>query len=106
MNRLVEETVFGGKPDIERRPEFWGPYVDGKEQILRRARPIADLQKQRPHAVAAIDRAAAQLGRAVDTIVFLPIIAKNRDMAMLLDTVTGMPLAVLDVDPWLANTAR
>ena len=106
MSRLVEETVFGGKPDIERRPEFWGPYVDGKEQILRRARPIADLQKQRPHAVTAIDRAAAQLGRAADTIVFLPIIAKNRDMAMLLDTVTGMPLAVLDVDPWLANTAR
>ena len=106
MNRLVEETVFGGKPDIERRPEFWGPYVDGREQILRRARPLADLQKQRPHAVTAIDRAAARLGRADDTIAFLPIIAKNRDMAMLLDTVTGMPLAVLDVDPWLANTAR
>ena len=28
LQKLLDETVFGGKPDIERRPEFWSRYED------------------------------------------------------------------------------
>ncbi|HLF09714.1 MAG TPA: TfpX/TfpZ family type IV pilin accessory protein [Gammaproteobacteria bacterium] len=101
MQRLVDETVFGSRPDIERRPEFWSAYAEQTSQVLARSRPIATLKAQRPRAARDIDRLVAALGRPEDELAFLPIIAKNRDLSMIIDTSDGMPLDVLDVDPWV-----
>jgi hypothetical protein len=105
FNRLIEETLFGGRPDIERRPEFWGRYTDRTAEVLAQARPLAQLKAQRPLAAKNIEQAAAKLERDESTLAFLPVIAKNRDLAMLVDSATGMPLGALDVDPWLRRTA-
>ncbi len=34
--RLLDETVFQGKPDLERRPDYWAPYAEELQPRSRR----------------------------------------------------------------------
>jgi hypothetical protein len=102
FQKLLDETVFGGKPDIERRPEFWSRYEVEAAQVTRRAQPLATLQAARPDDRAKIAALQAKLGLAAERIAFVPMIAKNRDVSLLVDSTTGSPLDVVDVDPWIA----
>jgi hypothetical protein len=99
MQRLIDDTL-AGKPDIERRPEFWGSYAEGAGQIVARASPAAAFAASRPDAAAAIDAFVARRGMARDRLGFLPVIAKNRDLTLVVDLADGRPLDVIDVDPW------
>jgi hypothetical protein len=101
MQRLLEETLFQGKPDIERRPEFWSAYTQQTAQVLTRSRPLTTLKTERPQAAGDIDGLVAALGRAEDKLAFLPVLAKNRDLSMIIDATNGTLLEVLDVDPWV-----
>jgi hypothetical protein len=102
---LLDETVFNGKPDIERRPDYWTPYAKGAAQVAARARPLAELKLGRPQAVAAIAALPARLGIPEERLGFLPLIARNRDLSFIVDMTSGAPLEVLDVDPWLDDAA-
>jgi hypothetical protein len=99
--RLLEETVFEGQPDIERRPEFWTRYDGQLDQIRRVARPVAALEAAQPGTAARLAAFAAKHGVRLERVGFVPITARNRDLAFLLDLSTGTPLGVLDVDPWV-----
>jgi hypothetical protein len=103
FQKLLDETVFGGQPDIERRPEFWSRYEDEAAQVIHRARPLAALRAARPEAAAKIAALPAKLGVPEERLGFLPMIAKNRDVSIVVDAATGAPLEVLDVDPWIAS---
>lgn len=105
INRLIDETVFGGQPDIERRPEYWQPFGDNGSQVIPRSRPLAALHAARPDAAAEIAALAAKLERTEDQIAFLPLIAKNRDVSVIVDATTGAPIDVVDVDPWIDTAA-
>lgn len=99
--RLLDETVFGGKPDIDRRPEFWSRYDEQAAQVLARQQPLATLRAARPDSHAAIGALVDALDVAEEQLGFVPMIAKNRDVSMIVDAKTGEPLEVLDVDPWI-----
>ena len=102
MQRLLEETLFEGKPDIEQRPEFWANYAAQATQVVARAQPLATLRAERSDAAAALDRVVAALGRPERELGFLPVVAKNKDLAMIVEAASGQPLEVIDVDPWIA----
>ena len=99
--RLLEETLFGGKPDIDRRPEFWSRYEEQAAQVIETQRPLSALRSGRPESVAAIGALAQRLGVPEERLGFVPMVAKNRDVTMIVDATTGEPLEVLDVDPWV-----
>ena len=101
--KLLDETVLQGKADIERRPDFWKPYSDAAAQVGARALPLAALKAARPQAAAAIDALAGRLGVPEQRLGFLPLIARNRDLSFIVDATSGVPLEVLDVDPWLGD---
>jgi hypothetical protein len=102
--RLLDETLLQGKPDIERRPDFWSAYAERAEQVGARARPLAALSAARPQAASAIAALPARLGVPAERLGFLPLIARNRDLSFIVDMTSGTPLDVLDVDPWLGDT--
>lgn len=104
QQKLLDETVFGGKPDIERRPEFWSRYEDEAAQVIARARPLAALRAARPDSGAKIAELLARLGLAEQRVAFVPMIAKNRDVSLIIDIASGAPLEVLDVDPWIEDS--
>jgi hypothetical protein len=101
--RLLEETVFGGLPDIERRPEYWRPYAAETAQVAMRARPLATLRAARPKSAAQIAAVTARLGLPEQRLGFVPLIARNRDLSFIVDLTSGAPLEVLDVDPWIGD---
>ena len=99
--RLLDETLFGGKPDIDRRPEFWSRYDAQAAQVVATQRPLAALRAARPDSAARIAALAARLDRPEESLGFVPMVAKNRDVTMIVDAATGEPLEVVDVDPWI-----
>lgn len=99
--QLLNETVFEGKPDIERRPEFWQPYEQHRTAVLAKSLPLADLAAARPDAAGRIAAFAERIERGMNELRFLPLVGRGNDTAIVLDPETAEPLGVLDVDPWL-----
>lgn len=100
QQRLLDETLFRGLPDVERRPEFWEPFAERASLVQRVQRPLSGLRLEQPSAARAIDALTANLGLPESRLGYVPLIAKNRDVAFIVDAETGAPLDVLDVDPW------
>jgi len=99
--RLIDETLFEGKLDIDRRPEFWGRYEEHTAQVANRQHPLAELQAARPEAAASITALPKKLGLPAERLGYVPMNAKNRDVTAVIDTETGALLDVIDVDPWI-----
>ena len=103
--RLLEETVLQGKPDIERRPDYWMPYASATALVGAKALPLAALRAARPQAAATIDALPKRLGVPDERLGYLPLLARNRDLSFIVDVSSGAPLEVLDVDPWTGDHA-
>ncbi len=100
FQRLLQETLFEGKPDIERRPERWSAYADSKDAVLARAEPLSVLLEKRPGAAAEITRISRALDMDPAEILYLPAIGGDRALTLVIDPETALPLASLDFDPW------
>jgi hypothetical protein len=100
FDRLINETVFEGKKDIDRRPEFWKPYPAGIATMRAAARPFSDLlQGDQVRA----ERARGWLaGReeGAHQYLYLPLRGKIQDIVIVLHAHIGYPVDMLVVDPW------
>lgn len=101
MQQLLDDVLFEGKPDIERRPELWAPYEEQTQVVAARARPLRDLADARPAARNEIERVAETRGCAIDALGYLPLVGRNRDFTFVVDKTTGALVDLIDVDPWL-----
>lgn len=101
-DRLLTETLFEGKPDIDRRPEFWTGFQETREQALAAGKPLQAVADAYPGEQAAITRLASEQGRAVTTLRFLPLVATGRDLVAVLHPDTAEVAAFLDVNPWIS----
>lgn len=97
MQRLLDETVFEGKPDIERRPEFWRPYAEQVGRVIARLKALDALAARD---ASRTDRLLEHLDRPADELGYVPLIGKDRDFAFVIDKQTGAPIDLLDIDPW------
>jgi hypothetical protein len=100
MERLINETVLQGKPDIDRRPEFWDRYDAHVAEIAARAKPLPTLAARGGEVAARVATLPRTLGVAEDRLGVVPLVAKSRYLSLVVDTDTGEPLAVFAVDPW------
>ncbi len=104
FQRLLEETVFEGKPDIQYRPEFWSPYSDSSDAVARRARSLASLATEKPEAEALIAEFARALERDISEFSYVPLVGKDRSFVFVIDAMTAEPIDIIDADPWEENT--
>lgn len=99
-NALIDDVIFGGGPDIDRRPEFWHPYAAGAAAARARARPLTDLSSggdKRARILTAW--LASQPGRPGE-YAYLPIRGRAADALLILHAKIGYPVDILVVDPW------
>jgi hypothetical protein len=97
-----DSVLIGGRPDLERRPEFWLTLAKGKAAIMASARPVSELMAQRPAAVGALQKAADRMGLDPAELRFVPLVGKQRDFAALLDPETAHVSHVVAIDnPWI-----
>ena len=100
FQRLLHETLFEGKPDIERRPEFWTPYSEGSAAVIARARSLKDLVEEKPEAEGEVAKLTAKTGLDIDRLAYLPFVGKDESFTFVLDAETGMPIDIINIDPW------
>lgn len=103
QQRLLDETVFGGKPDIDHRPESWLPYREQMSQVLASAKPLSSLHSSRPDVRAQIERLPGRLGLPAQRVGFVPVAARERYLALVIDMTTGASLEAIEQDPWAAD---
>lgn len=103
FQKLLEETVFGGAPDLERRPEYWHPFDEGRSAILARARTLDTLSTARPEAAVSIAKASRALGREPGELPYVPVVAHETSLTLVLDPQSARPLAALAIDPWIES---
>jgi len=93
------DDVFAGKPDLERRPEYWDVYEKHTAGIIERATPLAQMARERPDARDRINT-FIQSRTDGDDLVGLPVIGKKNTLFFVLDKMTRLPVGVIDFDPW------
>ena len=47
-----------------------------------------------------VDRFLKRYNGKLEDYLFLPMVGKNNDMALLIDKITGLPVDGIAVDPW------
>jgi hypothetical protein len=99
--RLLQEVMFEGKPDLQFRPEFWHAYDGRAKEALRAARPLADLRGARPDAVEGIDTLVRDHGGDIARLRFVPGLMHGGQFAAVLEGASGELLGYLQTDPWL-----
>ena len=100
QQRLLQEILFEGKPDIERRPEFWSPYANRSADVIARATSLAELLDRNPGARAEIARLTDTLNTEIETLAYVPLIGKLTSFAFVIDAETAAPIDIISVDPW------
>lgn len=98
------EEVMMGKPDIDRRPEYWSSYAEKADQVIARADAFSEFRPK-----SAVDREKIEQARQrhanADQLVYLPIIANELVYSVLLDPETKQPVDFIDVNPWEQSSA-
>jgi hypothetical protein len=100
MNRLIDETVFLGMQDIDRRPEFWKPYPHGMSFIKEAAKPLSALATSNDDRAESIKQWLARQELSADAYLYLPVRGKVADGMMILHADIGYPVGILAIDPW------
>ena len=101
QQRILEETLLEGKPDIHQRPEYWSAYAEQADQVNKGVRTLSDLLERRPDGAEAIYKVAGESNADdVNRLIFAPIMGKQRVFSLVLDPLSLLPIAIIDVDPW------
>ena len=98
-NKLMFEAA-DGKPDIERRPEYYKPYLPNVNKVMERAKTLNELIKANENNKRKVEEFLKKHDRQADGLVFFPIVGRNTDLALVVDQVTGLPLGAISADPW------
>jgi hypothetical protein len=99
QQQLLEETIFGGAPDIEQRPSLWVPYEEDIEAVVSAAYPLELLRTSESTAVQ-VERVIARLGVEESALGFFPMNTVKNDACAIVDLNSGSLLAVIDINPW------
>ena len=83
---------------LSTRTELWMPYDKAVPEILKAAKPVAQLISKTPAFAAPLQRALAQAGRSEADTVYLPLASRASFGTALLDAKTGQPVALLPLD--------
>lgn len=95
------DLALQGK-DLPLRPEYYIPYDTQRDQAKQKAMPIKRLKELNPAATAEIDKDVRATGKKEDQIGFLPLKARNKDLAVIIDKATGDVIDYWVYRPWEA----
>jgi len=92
------DVLFSGVAgkDVELFPKYYAPYEPQAQNALKRAKDVSILLQRD---AAAVRGYLDSSGRSPGSVKFLPLRART-DGAVLIDAASGMPLEILQVDPW------
>ena len=99
QSEIMMAAVNGGN-DLSNLPDLFVPYDEVKARAAQRAKPLAELAKREPQNAPVVKSFVTTSGRAEDAMGFLPMKARNKDMAVVVDKGTGDIVGIVPVNPW------
>ena len=90
-------AALNGVP-LSAQPDLWQPYPLGKSEVLKAAKPVAELMNKYPASRNEIERVLLAAGvSSPSSLVYLPLVTRNASWTAFLDAntaeiVTAMPL--------------
>lgn len=91
--------ALAGK-DVSLRPKFYVEYALQREEIRRRAKPLAELHQKHPEASAMIRDSLADTKHDEARTLWLPVQHKEGFWTALIDADSATPLTYIPVDPY------
>ena len=98
--KFLFSVVMDGQPDLERRPEYYHPYLSHKDKVIQKAKSLEELIKSDENNKLEIDKFLKRQGGKLEDYLYLPLVGKNNDLALAIDRVSGLPVDGISVDPW------
>ncbi len=96
---LTLESALGGA-DLYVRPNLYVPYAEVAADAARVAKPLSRLARGGPDAAQQVRTFIDHSGRSEASVGYVPVRARNRDMAAIVDRNTGEVVGFLPIDPW------
>lgn len=101
FQRFLDSVLFEGQPDLERRAEFWEPWLSGAQDVRASVRLLSEFDPANELEQAAIEDAVRRLGNAHPQLGLLPVGGIEDDIGLLVDKESLELLGVIEVNPWL-----
>lgn len=100
LQGLLADVLFEGKPDIERRPEFWRDYSAHVQEVLAKASAMESLIDANPGIAENIDAIAERQGKDREGLGVIPVVGRERDFAYIVDLDDASPLGIVGIEAW------
>lgn len=97
-------SALAGK-DIEQFPRYYVAYDEVAPALAARARVLAELRGMHPAQVRLVDAFVQRHGGDEQAMVWVPLVAHDADIVMVLERRTGRTLGSLQLDPWQASAS-
>lgn len=82
------------------QPALWQPYELARNDILKAAKPVAELKARVEGWDDILDSAIARTGRRPDQLAYLPMLGRGRTWTVLIDVATARPIGFLPTSPF------
>ena len=101
--RYLSSVAFDGKPDLERRTEYWEPWAAGVDNIRGQLKFLGDIRTISAEEQEIVQQAIDDYSEAHPNLGVLPIGGIEKDLGILLDRDSLEVLDILNANPWLSN---
>lgn len=103
--KMVMLTLETGK-DVQNLPEYFVPYDQVSDELLRRSRPLEALLQQYPQHASRVHAFVEQHGGNIDALRFVPFTTPHIDICAVLEDQSARVLGYIDLDPWFVADAH
>lgn len=97
--QITFTSAIGG-PDLVDLPHLYVPYAQVTSEVGRAARPLQRLASRGADEATAVQAFIASSATNAASLGYLPVRARNRDFAMVVDRQTGAVAGYIPVNPW------
>ncbi|MCC6194760.1 MAG: hypothetical protein IT518_09870 [Burkholderiales bacterium] len=99
-NASLMLSAMSGGPEIVQLPHLYVPYADSAMSAASSARPLVDLSRRSKETADAVSEFVASSAKDGRNLGYLPVKARNKDFAAVVDRKTGEIVGYLAVYPW------
>ena len=96
----ITMSAIAGGPDVANMPHLYEPYASAATTVARAARPLVSLSQKGRETATAIDAFVTANGNGARSLGYIPVRARNKDFAAVVDRKSGEIVGYLSVDPW------
>jgi len=96
-NKLSFSAVAG--KDAPQQPKYFTSYGEVPGAVLKKAKPLATLVKEKPESKSAVDSFVAQVGRSENELAYVPVTGRGDSVTAVVDAHDARIIGFIPVDP-------